>query len=63
MEHARKRPDLTLGVATFSAAQMEAMQDQLEILRGEDPSCEQTFFNAHPGRTVFRQKFRERSRR
>ena len=47
MEHARSRPDFTLGVATFSTAQMQAVQDQLELLRREDPSCEQTFFNAH----------------
>ena len=48
MEHARSRSNLTLGVSTFSTAQMEAVQNELEILRREDPSCEQTFFNAHP---------------
>ena len=53
MEHARSRPDLTLGVATFSAPQMTAIQDQLEILRREDPSCEQIFFNAHPEEPFF----------
>ncbi|MDE0636466.1 MAG: DUF3320 domain-containing protein [Candidatus Poribacteria bacterium] len=47
MEHARTRPDLTLGVATFSTAQMQAVQDQLELLRRDDSSSEQTFFNAH----------------
>ena len=53
MEHARSHPDLTLGVATFSAPQMTAIQDQLEILRGEDPSCEETFFNKHPEEPFF----------
>ena len=53
MEHARKRPNLTLGVSTFSTAQMEAIQNELEILRREDPSCEQTFFNMHPEEPFF----------
>ena len=53
MEHAQSRPDLTLGVATFSTAQMQAVQDQLELLRREDPSYEQTFFNAHPEEPFF----------
>ncbi len=57
MEHARSQPHLTLGVATFSASQMTAIQDQLETLRLEtlrrgDPSCE-TFFNAHPQEPFF----------
>ncbi len=53
MEHARTRPDLTLGVATFSTAQMQAIQDQLELLRQEDPSCENTFFNVHSEEPFF----------
>ncbi len=53
MEHARTRPDLTLGVATFSTAQMQAIQDQIELLRQEDPSCENTFFNVHPEEPFF----------
>ena len=53
MDHARTRPDLTLGVATFSTAQMQAVQDQLELLRREDSSTEQTFFNAHPEEPFF----------
>ena len=53
MEHARSRPDLTLGVSTFSTAQMEAVQNELELRRREDPSCEQTFFNAHPEEPFF----------
>ena len=52
IEHARSQPHLTLGVATFSASQMTAIQDQLETLRWGDPSCE-TFFNAHPQEPFF----------
>ena len=53
MDHARSHSHLTLGVATFSAPQMEAVQNELEILRRKDPSCEQTFFNAHPEEPFF----------
>jgi very-short-patch-repair endonuclease len=53
MDHARSRPNLTLGVSTFSTTQMEAVQNELEIVRREDPSCEQRFFNAHPEEPFF----------
>ena len=53
MDHARSRSDLTLGVATFSASQREAIQDALEILRRGDPSCEDTFFNANSQEPFF----------
>jgi len=52
MEHARKYADLTLGVASFSVAQMRAIQDRLEILRRSDPSCE-GFFADHPAEPFF----------
>jgi superfamily I DNA and/or RNA helicase len=52
MEHARNRPHLTLGVAAFSVAQMQAVEDQLEILRRSDLSCED-FFTAHPHEPFF----------
>jgi len=52
MEHARRSPELTLGVAAFSSAQREAVQDELERLRRQDPSCE-TFFNDHPEEPFF----------
>ena len=52
MEHARRSPGLTLGVAAFSSAQREAVQDELERLRRQDPSCE-TFFNDHPEEPFF----------
>ena len=53
MKHARSHSNLTLGVATFSTSQMEAIQNALELLRREDPSCEQAFFNAHPQEPFF----------
>ena len=53
MDHARSSSKLTLGVATFSASQREAIQDALEILRREDPSCEDTFFNANSQEPFF----------
>ncbi|HMB08036.1 MAG TPA: DUF4011 domain-containing protein, partial [Isosphaeraceae bacterium] len=49
MDHAREQlslpPDrrLTLGVAAFSVAQREAVQEQLERLRRDDPACEEFF--------------------
>ena len=52
MEHARQSPGLTLGVAAFSSSQREAIQDELERLRRQDPSCE-TFFNDHPEEPFF----------
>ncbi len=52
MEHAKLRPDLTLGVATFSMAQRQAVAEQLELLRRQDPTCE-TFFNSHPNEPFF----------
>nr|WP_304188973.1 DUF3320 domain-containing protein [Rhodothermus marinus]MBO2492354.1 DUF3320 domain-containing protein [Rhodothermus marinus] len=52
MEHARTRPEWTLGVVAFSQAQTEAIQVQLERLRREDPSLEH-FFNSHPEEPFF----------
>mgnify|MGYP002478974089 CR=1 FL=1 len=52
MEHAKRDPHLTLGVVAFSVAQMQAIQDQLELLRREDPSYE-SFFQAHPHEPFF----------
>lgn len=44
MRHAREWPNLTLGVAAFSDKQRESIQQCMELLRREDPSCE-SFFN------------------
>lgn len=43
MAHARATPHLSLGVAAFSVAQMQAVLDQVELLRHADPSCEEFF--------------------
>ena len=52
MMHARTSPDLTLGVAAFSVSQMEAIRDQVEIQRRQNPECE-GFFRAHPEEPFF----------
>ena len=52
MQHARQSPNLTLGVAAFSSAQMQAIVDELEMLRKQDTSFE-SFFNAHPEEPFF----------
>lgn len=52
MEHARTEPDLSLGVATFSSAQQDAIRDRLEYERRQDPSCED-FFSGHPDEPFF----------
>ncbi|GAG02209.1 unnamed protein product, partial [marine sediment metagenome] len=52
MDHAQNYPELTLGVAAFSMSQMEAVRDQLEILRRLDPSKEE-FFHSHPEEPFF----------
>ena len=52
LEHARTSPDLTLGVAAFSLTQARRIEDELEILRREDGSCE-PFFAAHPTEPFF----------
>ena len=52
MEHAKTRPELSLGVAAFSMAQTREVQDRLEELRREDPSAE-GFFAAHPDEPFF----------
>jgi very-short-patch-repair endonuclease len=46
VEHARTRPHLTLGVAAFSMVQMQAIIDELEVVRRSDSSCE-AFFSTH----------------
>ncbi len=52
MHHAATCPNLTLGVAAFSIAQMQAIIDELEILRNKEPSCE-NFFSMHPAEPFF----------
>jgi len=56
LEHARTRPELSLGVAAFSMAQTRAIQDRLDELR-RDNSAEnsfgESFFAAHPDEPFF----------
>jgi len=51
--HAIAHPDLSLGVATFSAAQRRAIQDQLELLRRTLSPEHEAFFRAHPAEPFF----------
>ena len=46
MRHAREAPDRTLGVATFSVAQRQAVQNELELLRKQNPETEEFFSRA-----------------
>ncbi|MCM4161731.1 DUF3320 domain-containing protein [Antarcticibacterium flavum] len=43
MEHARTKPNLTLGVVAFSTAQRDCILLELERMRREDLSCEDFF--------------------
>lgn len=52
LRHAKNDPHSSLGVAAFSQAQMQAILDQLEYLRRQDPSCE-PFFASHPEEPFF----------
>ena len=52
MEHARATPGLTLGVAAFSNVQARRIEDEVDILRRRDPSCEE-FFAGHPEEPFF----------
>lgn len=52
LRHARETPELSLGVATFSVAQRQAVWRELEILRRERPEAE-PFFAANPAEPFF----------
>ena len=52
MEHARCRPNLTLGVAAFSLSQARRIEDEVELRRRADPSTE-TFFADHQEEPFF----------
>lgn len=51
--HAVANPELSLGVAAFSAAQRRAILDQLEILRRTLPPEQEAFFQSHPAEPFF----------
>lgn len=52
MQHAQQSPQLSLGVAAFSLQQKVAIQDELELLRRQQPEAE-PFFVAHPNEPFF----------
>lgn len=52
MQHALQTPQLSLGVAAFSLQQKIAIQDELELLRRQQPEAE-PFFVAHPNEPFF----------
>lgn len=52
IEHAKNRPDMSLGVVAFSTAQMQAIQQALETARKKMPEVEM-FFKAHPHEPFF----------
>ncbi|MBL9127281.1 MAG: DUF3320 domain-containing protein, partial [Verrucomicrobiales bacterium] len=52
IDHARRHPGQSLGVAAFSVRQQQAILDELELLRRENPETE-AFFNAHPDEPFF----------
>ena len=52
IKHAREHPDRSLGVATFSLRQRDAIQDELEVLRRHNEDCE-AYFHAHPDEPFF----------
>ncbi|WP_242102074.1 DUF3320 domain-containing protein [Lysobacter sp. M2-1] len=52
IEHARKSPNLSLGVATFSTQQRRAIVDHLEVLRRLHPETE-GFFASHESEPFF----------
>jgi very-short-patch-repair endonuclease len=51
--HACEHPELSLGVAAFSAAQRRAIQDQLEVLRRQLTPEDEAFFQSHPSEPFF----------
>lgn len=51
-QHAIQYPKLSLGVVAFSNAQMQAIQDALEIKRRRNPDLE-NFFRSHPNEPFF----------
>lgn len=52
LQHARERPELTLGVGAMSVRQRQAVTDELELLRREHPELED-FLQRHPHEPFF----------
>lgn len=47
MQHAKKHPNMSLGVATLNIKQKGLIESEIEKLREEDPSCEDFFNNSN----------------
>lgn len=52
LDHVRRSPNQSLGVAAFSMKQQQAILDELELLRREETDVE-GFFHAHPHEPFF----------
>lgn len=52
MEHAKKFPNYSLGVATFNMKQKDLIEDEIAKLRREDKTCED-FFNSNKEESFF----------
>lgn len=52
IDHARRSPGMSLGVATFSTQQRRAIMDELELLRRQNPETE-IFFSGRPDEPFF----------
>lgn len=52
LQHGKERPHLSLGVAAFSTAQQEAIQDELERLRTSEPALAE-LDRLHPDEPLF----------
>lgn len=52
INHAINNPKLSLGVVAFSTAQMQAIQNALEVKRRKNPEVE-SFFRSHPTEPLF----------
>lgn len=52
INHALNNPKLSLGVVAFSTAQMQAIQNALEVKRRKNPEVE-NFFRSHPTEPLF----------
>jgi hypothetical protein len=52
ISHALNNPKLSLGIVAFSIAQMQAIQNALEIKRRKNPEVE-SFFRSHPTEPLF----------
>ncbi len=46
MQHAKNHPDMSLGVATLNIKQKSLIENEIEKLREQDPSCEEFFNNS-----------------